>query len=66
MPLGDWFRLGHCGEVVLSPGPNEARSEIYTYGSLDISTHFSLRFAILARVLPFYPVFAVLACILPF
>ena len=37
------FLLWSCAKVVLSPGPNGARSEIYTYGNLDISTHFGLK-----------------------
>ena len=32
------FRLGRCGKVGLSLGPNRARSEIYSSGNLDIST----------------------------
>ena len=37
------FCLRFCGKVGLSLGPNGARSEIYTQGNMDISTHFGLK-----------------------
>ena len=38
-----FFCLRRCAKVELSLGLNEAGPEIYTYGNLDISTHFGLK-----------------------
>ena len=44
------FCLGRCEKVGLSLGPNVARSEIYTEGSLDISTNFGVNKIFMGRL----------------